>query len=278
MGVKKPVPKNYSKALEELETYTHELEDQFSWLENENEKPNREEDITWKVPKGNTGGRKTHAAKEHEEKGEKTVNTAGVPSGPIPKGRLRKAEGLPHYRPFEQAMPVLSSSAARAAISAIKDLYSLRELIPNYLVVYIDDSGKRRIMGTASLKDSKVAIETEISEYLNDLKSDSMTQEVYIDETGEGGPYPATPLEYIDDDESRKSEAEALGKLHIYRGEEHYIIYDELAGKTARWDIFCFDDTMPYSSEECESESEGKPMEDDPKESKKRVWKSFINK
>lgn len=276
--MKKPIPKNYSKALEELEKYTHELEDKFSWLEKE--KPNIEEDISWKVPKGNTDGRKIDAAKEHEEKGEKTVNIAGVPSGPVPQGLLGKTEGLPHYRPFEQAIPVLSSSAARAAASAIKDLYSLRELIPNYLVVYIDDSGKRRILGTASMKDSKVAIETEISEYLNDLKCDSMTQEVYIDETGEGGPYPATPLEYIDDDESRKSEAEALGKLHIYRGEEHYIIYDELAGKTARWDIFCFDDTMPYpyTSEECESESEGNPMEVKPKESKKRFWKSFINR
>ena len=69
------------------------------------------------------------------------------------------------------------------------------------------------------------------------LEEDAKLQEVIIDD-GECGPYQPTPPEYINDDESRRSDAEAKGMLHVYRGDTHFIIYNELEEKTSRWDIF----------------------------------------
>ena len=77
-----------------------------------------------------------------------------------------------------------------------------------------------------------------VQDYLDELNDEGRMQEVFIDEGDADGIYPATPMEFVNDDESHKYEAEAKGMLHVVRTADHYIVYNELAKKTARWDIF----------------------------------------
>lgn len=153
-----------------------------------------------------------------------------MPSGP-----------LLHYIQYEQTVPILPVGTARAAAMKIRDLQKLSRSIPQSLVTFIDDDGQHRITGVASFHEAKILVEKEVQEYLDELNDEGRMHEVFIDEDGTRGLYPATPVEFINDDESHKCEAAARGLLHVFHGDDHYIIYNELAGKTARWDIFSID-------------------------------------
>lgn len=259
----------YSDALAELELYKQEMEGDFSWVEETRKKKPRP---AQKVPNRETVAEMGTGPGKGEKETEDTKDTNNAPkqpekdkkkektglSGPMPKGRLTKAFPFLHYREYEQAVPYVSVETAEAAADAIRELEELKASIPEYLVTYIDDDGHRQITKTVSLKDAKVFAETQLQEALDALEEEGRMQEVYIDD-GSGGPYPPTPEEYINDDESHKCEADALGLLHVFRGDMHYIIYNELAGKTSRWDIFPVKEARDYQSrtEEDTDESNG---------------------
>ena len=90
---------------------------------------------------------------------------------------------------------------------------------------------------------------------LDELEEEGRMQEVIIDD-GSGGPLQPTPKEFVNDDESHKCEADALGLLHVFRSETHYIVYNELAGKTSRWDIFPYEGVKEYTKKAEENDEE----------------------
>ena len=143
------------------------------------------------------------------------------------------------YRAYEQAVPVLSLETAKTALVSIEELGCIKDRIPDCIVVYLDDEGNRWIRSFASLQDARKVTEEYVQDYLDELNDEGRMQEVFIDEGDADGIYPATPMEFVNDDESYKCEAEAKGMLHVIRAADHYIVYNELAKKTARWDIFC---------------------------------------
>lgn len=212
----------YKSSLQELLEYGAVIRDTYPELERE-----REEELSKRLPRRD-------AVKEKREDKPEVEESSAVPCVP----EVHDIYNL-HYRPYEQGIPVLTTIATEDAVNAIRELKELESAIPRYFVSYIDDDGNKVLKGTETFQDAKLLAETELEQYLADIRNETRGQIVYIDE-GEGGPYKATPLEYIADDGSMRCEAEAQGKLHVYRGDEHYIVYNELEHKTARWDIFEF--------------------------------------
>lgn len=244
---------SYANTLAELELYAQEMKGEFKWVEEEQKKtrpaqkvPNREAadgvDMEFEAEKAK--------GKERQEKKEKTDLR-----GPIPKGILSKARPLIHFREYEQGVPFLPANTAEAAAAAIRELEELKASIPAYLVMYIDDDGHREVTKTSSLEKAKILAEDQMKELLDELEEEGRMQEVIIDD-GSGGPLQPTPKEFVNDDESHKCEADALGLLHVFRSETHYIVYNELAGKTSRWDIFPYVGVKEYTKKAEENDEE----------------------
>lgn len=245
------------RIIEELEAYAKEMQDMHAWIlekEAEKKRDGSRRDKPGKVPNKEARPEKPACEEDYEEDldfddldlyDEDVVNNektcSGTPSGPVPKGETVPSGPLLHYMQYDQAVPILQVETARAAAMKIRDFQILSSSIPQSIVTFIDDDGQHRITGAASFQDAKILVEKEVQEYLDDLNDEGRMQEVFIDEDGTGGLYPATPVEFINDDESHKCEAAARGLLHIFRGDDHYIIYNALAEKTARWDIFSID-------------------------------------
>lgn len=239
---------SYDNTLVELELYAREMKGEFKWVEEEQKKKTRP---AQKVPNREAADgidkefeAETAKGKDRQERKEKN----GL-SGPIPKGILSKARPLIHFREYEQAVPFLPSETAEAAAQAIRELEELKASIPAYLVMYIDDDGRREVTKTSSLEEAKTLAEDQLKELLDELEEEGRMQEVIIDD-GSGGPFQPTPKEFINDDESHKCEADALGLLHVFRSETHYIVYNELAGKTSRWDIFPYEGVKEHKRQE----------------------------
>ena len=242
----------YEKTAEELRLYVDEFNGKYQWAvdaqkrwkEKEKRKkkrkplgqsiPHMEASGESAVPDDPAEGNPWGAGMERpgwEETGKGEVR------GPVSKGAVGSAVPLKHYRDFDPAVPYVSVETAMQAVNAIRDLQELEKSLPGYIVTYMDDDGHRRITGATTEHDARVLAETELQEQLEMLEEDAKLQEVIIDD-GECRPYQPTPPEYINDDESRRSDAEAKGMLHVYRGDTHFIIYNELDEKTSRWDIF----------------------------------------
>ena len=245
---------SYNNTLAELELYAREMKGEFKWVEEEQKRKARP---AQKVPNREAADgvdkefeAETEKGKERQEKKEKT----GL-SGPVPKGILSKARPLIHFREYEQAVPFLPSETAEAAARAIRELEELKASIPAYLVMYIDDDGHREITKTSSLEEAKILAEEQMKELLDELEEEGRMQEVIIDD-GSGGPLQPTPKKFINDDESHKCEADALGLLHVFQSETHYIVYNELAGKTSRWDIFPYAGVREYNKKPEENDEE----------------------
>ena len=252
-------------ALKELELYVQELRGDFKWYaEKENEKRRKKRAHAQKVPNrdasldgsGRIQGAEVFQEDIGGEKGKEGIPGTGL-RGPVPAGKVGRARPFLHLREYEQAVPFLSLESAEIAVSAVRDLIHLRSSLPAFLVMYIDDDGQRKVTGAKTFLEAKIYAEQCLQEAIDALEEGGRMQEVYIDD-GTGGPYPPTPPEFINDDGSHKCEADALGKLHIFRGEMHYIIYNELAGKTSRWDIFPMDGVISQESANKEvSDAEG---------------------
>ena len=242
----------YDKTAEELQLYIDEFNGKYQWAEDarkrwkeKEKKKRRRKPLGQSVPHMEAGGEPNtsddsdggvywDAGMDIPSWDESEV---GFMSGPVPKGKVGSAVPLKHYRDFDPAVPYVSTETARQALEAIQELQKLENSLPGYIITYMDDDGRRRITGAATEEDARILAEAELQEQLDALEEDARLQEVIIDD-GQAGPYQPTPPEYINDDESHRSEAVAKGMLHIYQGDTHFILYNELDEKTSRWDIF----------------------------------------
>lgn len=261
--------KKYDEAVLELEEYSAEMSEKYQWLVQKAEETRKEK--VNQIPRGELRNEQEYdEADDISQHPEKINSETGI----------RKAESVLHYKEYEQAVPVLTISTARTAAKAIRELQRLKETIPPYVVTYIDDLGNRRIEGALSMKEAQSIAEAGIKECLDDLYAESRMQEVFIDMDGTEGPFKATPMEYVADDESMKPEAEVKGKIHIQRSEDHFILYNELDEKTYRWDIYEFSKSLlsPMERTEQQEESVESVADNKGKKKGKGFLRGFIQK
>lgn len=217
-------------AKKELEEYSKLMQTEYAWLqEQEKRKRGASSGNLQRIPLGEAAAEGKHEEKDSQEA--ETLPDEWLETGLNNMPQLR-------YQAYEQAVPVLSLETAKTALASIEELGRIKDRIPDCIVVYLDDEGNRWIRSFASLQDAKKVTEEYVQDYLDELNDEGRMQEVFIDEGDADGIYPATPMEFVNDDESHKYEAEAKGMLHVVRTADHYIVYNELAKKTARWDIF----------------------------------------
>lgn len=217
-------------AKKELEEYSKLMQTEYAWLQEQaKRKKGAASGNLQRVPLGEAAAE--GKSEENDGKEAETLPDEWVETGLINTPQLR-------YRAYEQAVPVLSLETAKTALVSIEELGCIKDRIPDCIVVYLDDEGNRWIRSFASLQDARKVTEEYVQDYLDELNDEGRMQEVFIDEGDADGIYPATPMEFVNDDESYKCEAEAKGMLHVIRAADHYIVYNELAKKTARWDIF----------------------------------------
>ena len=217
-------------AKKELEEYSKLMQTEYAWLQEQaKRKKGAASGNLQRVPLGEAAAEGKD--EENDGKEAETLPDEWVETGLINTPQLR-------YRAYEQAVPVLSLETAKTALVSIEELGCIKDRIPDCIVVYLDDEGNRWIRSFASLQDARKVTEEYVQDYLDELNDEGRMQEVFIDEGDADGIYPATPMEFVNDDESHKCEAEAKGMLHVIRAADHYIVYNELAKKTARWDIF----------------------------------------
>lgn len=280
---------NFESTLGELLAYANEVEKHYPELNEQDEAEEKEQDKETKQPKTQSFVPHQAAMKKDEQNSESAPeennatenNTEEVPKAEsaapgqatppaIQKdGRFDKYH--PTYKAADTAIPVVPIKVIKEAIEAIQSLQQIQNDYCPVLVSYIDDEHEPSLHRAKTKEEAKRFILDEMEEVMNNIDSVDDSDETYIDDGTVGETmHEPTPINRINDDESLKGEAAAEGKLHVYVNDDTYIIFNELSGRTARWDILNLDEAR-----RCDGSNKKKKHEEDdePEEPKKKYSK-----
>jgi len=166
-------------------------------------------------------------------------------SGPVPDMNVCEAEALPRYRQAISTMPVLSIKTGLGALDAMHALEEIRDAYCPVLIGFIDDTGRKYLRKTQSKEKAVEFIRYEMQRYQEHIDDVDADREVIVDDPECARILEPTPSEQLNDDETFKGSGAAAGMIHKYEGEDHFIIYNEQTGQTARWDIYDLDEAEP---------------------------------
>lgn len=187
------------------------------------------------------------------QKEKEDVQETSLPGPPVP---IEETEMVEHQEEDPQPEQAKKPDPAPAIIIqesiSLETVKECKEVLTEYrneienampvLISFISDTGKKALYMAKDIAAARIFVGEDLKRVKEDIDPIDRTKEAYIYVGNEDCVYKPTPQEQLNKDETFKGEADSQGKLYVYEGDFHSIIYNELTGRTARWDIFNLSD------------------------------------